>query len=69
VIAFQQNLIAAAHAHELMAQLVEARVSVGAQKDHGQQYDEDKLREAQFRVSSFEFQVMNTNVRQLSRER
>ena len=63
MIAFQQNLIAATHAHELMAQLVEARVGVSAQEHRGQQRDQDKLCEAQFRVASFEFQVMNTNVR------
>ena len=63
VIAFQQNLIAAAHAHELMAQLVEARIGVSAQKDHGQQRNEDELRDAEFRVSNFKLQEWNTNFR------
>jgi len=63
VIAFQQNLITAAHAHELMAQLVEACVGVGAQEDHRQQRNEDKLSDAQFRVASFKLQEWDTNFR------
>ena len=43
MVAFQQNLIAAADAHQLMAQLVEARVGVGAEEDDSQQRDEREL--------------------------
>ena len=53
VVAFQQHLIAAAHAHQPMAQLVEARVGVGAQKQHGQHRDQQELGDAQFRDSEF----------------
>jgi hypothetical protein len=45
-----------------MAELVEAGVGVGAQEGDGQQRDQKKLGEAKFRVSSFKFQVISTNV-------
>jgi hypothetical protein len=45
-----------------MAQLVEACVGVGAQEDHGQQCNEDKLGDAQFRVASFKLQEWDTSL-------
>ncbi len=65
VIALQQNLIATAHAHQTVAELVEAGIGVGAQKGEGQQRDQQELGDAKFsnakfRVSSFEFQDMST---------
>ena len=62
MVAFQQDLIAAAGSHQAMAELVEAGVGVGAQEGDGQQRDQKKLGEAKFRVSSFKFQVISTNV-------
>src|SRR5262249_46926319 len=41
-----------------MAKFVEARVGVRAEEQHGQQRDQRDLNNAEFRVSSFEFQVM-----------
>jgi hypothetical protein len=67
VIALQQNLIAAAHAHEAVSQFVEAGVAVSAQKDDGQQRDEQELGDAKFRVSSVKFQV-EAPWRRLSRQ-
>ena len=55
VVALQQNLIAAAGAHQLMAKLVEAGVGVGAEEDDSQQRDECELSNTEFRVSNFEF--------------
>ena len=65
VIALQQNLVAAAHAHQLMAQLVEARVGVGAKEEHGERGEQRELRNAaeQFRVSSFEFHKISFEFR------
>ncbi len=57
MVALQQNLIAAAHAHQAVAQFVKARVGVGAEKGDGQQRNEQDLGNAkfraEFRVSSF----------------
>jgi len=39
VVALQQDLVAAAHAHELMPQLVESRVTIGAQQADRQHSD------------------------------
>ena len=61
MVAFQQNLVAAAHAHQAVSQFVEAGVAVGAEEGDGQQCDEQELGDAKFRVSSFEFQVINTS--------
>ncbi len=66
VIALQQHLVAAAHAHQLMAELVEARVGVGAHEQHGQQRDQRELRDAKFRFTSFEFRVSSFKVIKLS---
>ncbi len=62
MVALQKDLVAAAHAHELMAELVEARIGVSAEEHHAQHGDEQHLRDAQFSssefpVSSFEFQA------------
>ena len=58
MVALQQNLIATASAHQLMAQLIEAGVGVGTEEQERQQGDESELgdtkfRSTQFRVSSF----------------
>jgi hypothetical protein len=52
MVAFQKNLVAAAHAHHLMAQLVEAGVGVRAQEEHGERGEQRELRNAasEFRV-------------------
>ena len=62
MVAFQQHLIAAAHAHEAVSQFVEAGVAVSAQERGGQQRDEQELSNAKFRVSSVEFQISQFQV-------
>jgi hypothetical protein len=56
MVALQQNLVATAGAHQLMTELVEARVGVGTEEDDSQQGDESELGDSQFQVSGFEFQ-------------
>jgi hypothetical protein len=62
MVAFQQHLSAAAHAHQAVSQFVEASVAVGAEEGDGQQRDEQELGNAKFRVSSFKFQVSQFQV-------
>ncbi len=68
VVALQQNLIATAHAHQPVPELIEARVGIGAEEEHRQQRDQQELDDAKFRVPSFEFQVEALWRERLSRQ-
>src|SRR5215813_2583482 len=58
VVTLQQNLVAATHAHELMAEFAKACVSVSAHKAHGHHSNQRELGKAEFRILSFHFQCV-----------
>ncbi len=52
-----KNLVAAAHAHHLVAELVEAGIDVSAHERDGHDRDQHQLHDAKFRVLVSSFKV------------